>query len=128
MRLYNTNPDVDQVGIPAEFGGGVAEKDDGGGFDLPHDFAVSLNAFKGQGWEDEGEHQARLDADELKRRQDPASLYDTVERLAALAGQAGPGKQAKPARVRKPRTRKAPAVKKTAPAKAAPAKKTAAAK
>lgn len=64
----------------------IYEADEDGCFDIPQDLAMQLHSIHILGqkvWETEGERQNRLLAEELKRRQDPATLLAAVEALTA---------------------------------------------
>lgn len=112
MRLYSIHDHaVTQVDDPEL---GVVTPDDSGGFELSHDFALTLHAFPG--WEDDAERAARLAHEEAERRRDPATLLDAVQELV--------GQQKAPA-PKKPRAPRKSTPRKAA-AKKAPAKKTAA--
>jgi hypothetical protein len=77
-----------------------AEPPDGGGgtmFEFPDDVGARLHGFAVRGrplWETDVERQHRLTAEEMARRQDPATLLAAVEQIV-LAGQAAA--EAKPA-------------------------------
>lgn len=83
MRLYSL------MGAASVDSGGVHyDPQPDGGFDFPDALSDHLHGFHSGGkpmWEDATERQRRLIAEELERRQDPASLLAAVERL----GQAG---------------------------------------
>jgi len=62
-----------------------------GAVTVPDAFGAQLRAtYVGgkQAWENEAERHARLIAEELERRRDPASLFDTVERLTQRLAEA----------------------------------------
>jgi topoisomerase IA-like protein len=112
MKVY-TLQNASSVGNEDE---GVFKVDKDGAVVVPEAFGVFLrdNHVNGaKAWEDEIERHARLTAEELERRRDPASLYDAVAKLAASQ----PAARAP----RKAAARKAPA-KKAATRKAAPRK------
>lgn len=83
MRLYTMNG-TSAISVP---GVGVVEADEDGAFEFPEDFARQQHGFAIGGvriWEDDAERAERLMAEELERRQDPATLLDAVERLGGF--------------------------------------------
>lgn len=77
MRLY-TRFGVASVGDDDH---GSFDVDEHGAVEVPHDLGMRMHAtFQGgqQAWEDDAERNARLDAEDLAKRRDPAHLYDLL--------------------------------------------------
>lgn len=100
---------------------GTFDVDSDGSIVVPEDFGAYLRdhhaADGSKAWEDEIERHARVTAEELERRRDPASLYDAVEQLRAATAPRktaakAPAKTAAKAVVPKPPAKKAAAAKK----------------
>lgn len=75
----------------AQFGHFDAGPD--GCFDVPEEFGEHLRRFHLSGrpaWETDIERQARLVAEELERRKDPATLLAAVEQIVAAAAAVAP--------------------------------------
>ncbi len=83
MKLY---PTIDGVSGISVAGYDTFQPLADGSFDVPDEVGDELLTFHVGGvklYENEPERAARLEAEELERRRDPASLYDTVQSLVA---------------------------------------------
>jgi hypothetical protein len=89
MRLY-TRSDASGVDDP-EYG--HFDADEQGGFDFPDELSNKLHSFHFRGkplWETDIERKARLMAEEMERRRDPATLMDAVQQLVNAAQAVSP--------------------------------------
>lgn len=101
MKLYPTTAGVSGVTVDDVTYGPL----DDGSFDVPDEVGAKILPFHLAGvkqWENEPERAARIEAEELERRRDPASLYDTVQSLVA-SREAAPSNDAELAAIRKER-------------------------
>lgn len=83
MRLYSRHG-VNSVTRQGE----TYEPDETGAFDFPEHVGRELRSYHAGGkpmWEDEIELRARLAAEELERRRDPATLMGAVEQIVGMA-------------------------------------------
>jgi hypothetical protein len=95
MRLY-TRTGATALDDP-EYGRFDAATD--GGFDFPDDLSDRLYRFHIDGkpaWETDIDRQARVMAEEMERRRDPATLMSLVEQLTRRAEETAPAPE-KPA-------------------------------
>ena len=107
MRLYSRTGATEITGTEH----GDFTVDAQGGFTLPDDLSERLHRFHIGGepmWETDLERHRRLMAEEIERRQDPATLLAAVQQLviagAAAAQTAPPPAAAAPRRGRPPKT------------------------
>ena len=104
MRLFPRTSDVTAVRDP-QFGLFTPGED--GAFDLPDALGARLHKTHPGGekaWETDVERQRRIAAEEMARRQDPATLLAAVEELVRQASATPEPKQPRP-RGRRPAAR-----------------------
>ena len=96
MRLFPRTSDVTAVRDPQY---GVFTPGEDGAFDLPAPLGARLHKTHPGGqkaWETDVERQRRLAAEEMARRQDPATLLAAVEQLVRHASASGPAPEPQP--------------------------------